>query len=168
MGWISTYKSHPPIPGNLGWISFPNSHHLISNFRCRIKTVIGSYASLKITSMHNSQIFNPCCSEFIWENASFAIISQHTGSGNPPLWKKPTHLSYILNIIAADALATSVARASAAMVLTNFSWNIPALPKRFHKFLNFNEYSHASYQPIRHNNIIIAYWFNASVSFTYI
>ena len=49
------------------------------------------------------------------------------GSLNPSSWKTRTHLSYIVNIIAADVLATQGARASAAMILTYRSslWNIP-------------------------------------------
>ena len=51
----------------------------------------------------------------------FSIISEHfdgTCSWNLSWRKTGMHLSYVINIMAADDLATQGARASAAMVLT--------------------------------------------------
>ena len=58
------------------------------------------------------------------------MISQYwedTGSWNSYSQKTRTHLSYIVNIMTADGLATQGARSPAAMVLIYVSWNIPVL-----------------------------------------
>ena len=58
----------------------------------------------------------------------FSIISQlweGTGSWNHSSWKTRTYLFCIFNAMVADSLAAQRARASAAMVLTKISWNIP-------------------------------------------
>ena len=54
------------------------------------------------------------------------LISDGTDSKNPSSWKIAAVSFYIVNIIVADDLATQGAKASAAMVLTYFSRNIPA------------------------------------------
>ena len=59
---------------------------------------------------------------------TFSIMSQHfdgTGCWNPSLWKTRTCLSYRINTMAANVLATQGARASTVMVLTLFFQNIP-------------------------------------------
>ena len=58
---------------------------------------------------------------------TFCIIAQYTdgtGCWNPSLCKTRNSSSCIVNTMAADGLVMQGARASGAMVLTKFSWNI--------------------------------------------
>ena len=80
---------------------------------------------------------------------SLKIIDQdnsrisRAGGWDPSPWKTGPHVSYIVNIVTADDLATQGARASVAMVLTYFSWNIPVSTPEgliFFKFLTFTVY----------------------------
>ena len=57
---------------------------------------------------------------------------------NVRTWKTRIHTSYIVSTVAADDLATYVARASAAMVLTWCSWNIPASAPEGLRLLSFD------------------------------
>ena len=62
------------------------------------------------------------------------------GSWDRSPWKTGTHVSYIVNIVTADDLATQGATVSVAMVLTYFSWNIPvSTPERLiFQFFDFH------------------------------
>ena len=62
---------------------------------------------------------------------------------NPPSWKPRTYLSYTVNTMAADALAPCVARASAAMVLTQPSHHIPVKPPvtQIHRFFTYGMFT---------------------------
>ena len=66
--------------------------------------------------------------KFIFENifVSFIIVEHWdvTFCWNPSSWLIRIHLACVINAIATDAMAIHGTRALAAMVLTNFSWNI--------------------------------------------
>ena len=62
------------------------------------------------------------------KTVSSSIITQHwdnTGSGKPSLWEAGTHFCYIIDTMITDDLASCVAKASEAMVLTYVGSNIP-------------------------------------------
>ena len=62
--------------------------------------------------------------------SAFNIIPRYwniTGWWVSLSWKTRISTIHILNIMAADALTTQGARASAGMLLTKFPWNIPSL-----------------------------------------
>ena len=77
----------------------------------------------------HTESINPLHAEIFGGNIkntfAYFIIFQHwygAGSANSSSWKTRTGLYYIVEIIAADDLATQGDSASAAMTLTSFSW----------------------------------------------
>ena len=56
----------------------------------------------------------------------FSTLRWHLSSWYLTLWKIKAYLSYFINIMTVDVLATQGARASAAMVLICISWDITA------------------------------------------
>ena len=60
---------------------------------------------------------------FEWTSNICCIFSHWDGAGS---WNPSLCSSYIFNTMAADDLVTQWATASAVMVLTHFSWHIPA------------------------------------------
>ena len=77
------------------------------------------------------QFFGPLCAEFFSGTIKmlFLLFLQcwnSTRSWNLSLWKISTHLSNEVNIMAAYDLTMQGARASTAMVLPMFSWNVLA------------------------------------------
>ena len=75
---------------------------------------------------------NPCLVELFWQSIkilfAFPIISQNWDglvNWNISSWETRTHLSCIVNAMAADVLAPYITRASAVMALNKFFPNIP-------------------------------------------
>ena len=56
----------------------------------------------------------------------FSTLRWHLSSWYLTLWKTKAYLSFFINIMTVDVLATQGARASAAMVLSCISWDITA------------------------------------------
>ena len=82
-----------------------------------------------------TELMTPAVMIFFWSKQKnvFAYFftpryCDDTRCWNPYPWKTRYMycLCYIVNVVAADGLATQGAKASAGMVLTNFSRNIPA------------------------------------------
>ena len=101
-------------------------HNSIANYL----KLFNSVTPIKVKTRNNSlswwlPTIHLCGAECIWEIIKTCLQFFHISrywdgkcSWNLSSWKRMINLLYIINIIAADDLATQGARASAAMVLT--------------------------------------------------
>ena len=96
--------------------------HLVAIARTTILIPYHLVKSLQLTGRSGN--VNPLHAKFFRGNRNiftFYVIPPnwyHTGSWNPSSTKTRAYLLYIVNIMAADVLATQGARASATMILT--------------------------------------------------
>ena len=116
-----------------------SSHHSIESYLFHIYFFQSSWRFEEIDmewiwfNRHITGLINPCHAESILGNIkvfAFSIISWHwdgTGRWNPCSWNTGISLSWMVNIMVADGLATQEARASTAMVLTQLSQNTEGL-----------------------------------------
>ena len=115
------------------WGLTQNGRHFPDNiFKC-IYLNGNVWISMKISLKFVPKFrINPLRAKFLRENINIYLHFMsclHAGSWNSSLSKTRTCLFYIINIMAADVLATQGARASATMILTYVNWvnSVPAL-----------------------------------------